>query len=131
MGQDHHDRGLVGTGVDLQVFADADQAGLVVALILDRSGQSLQSVQLTAAAAGQAGFVKGDDGYYYYKESSLEGAKNAQFAKDTTAFILQSFTVPYSSFFDSNGNMIIKNSETVYIKLVVEEHADEDFGMGE
>lgn len=86
----------------------------------------------TAPTVSTPGFVKGDAlkgedaNYYYYKESSLATAGYALFAQNTEAYIMQSFNVPYSSFFDDNGNMKIKNSETVYIKLVIEEYASSD-----
>lgn len=89
-------------------------------------------IDYTAPTASTPGFVKGDASkgedanYYYYKESNLETAGYAKFEQNAEAYILQSFNVPYSSFFDETGNMIIKNSETVYIKLVIEEYASSD-----
>src|SRR5699024_7153949 len=35
VGQHHHDAGLVRTGIDFQILADADKAGTVVALVLN------------------------------------------------------------------------------------------------
>ena len=87
----------------------------------------IQIYGFTAAKASTPGFVKEGD-YYYYKESSLEGAQNALFAKDTSVDLLTSFNVPFSSFYDEeNENMIIKNSETVYIKLTIDESAESNF----
>ena len=98
----------------------------------------IQIYGFTAATASAPGFVKEGD-YYYYKENSLEGAANARFAKgagidnpatentDESIYLLQSFNVPFSSFFDVNGNMKIKNSETVYIKLTIDESAEPNF----
>ena len=57
MVQDHHDAGLVRAGVDLQIFADANKAGMIIALILHRGGKTFQAVQLRAAAAGQSGHI--------------------------------------------------------------------------
>ena len=57
MVQNHHDGGLVGTGVNFQIPADADEAGAVIALVLHGAAQTVQSVQLGAGAAGQGGNV--------------------------------------------------------------------------
>lgn len=98
----------------------------------------IQIYDFTAATASTPGFVKEGD-YYYYKENSLEGAANALFAKgagidnpitpaDESIYLLQGFNVPFSSFYDEeNENMIIKNSETVYIKLTIDESAESNF----
>ena len=51
MGQYHHDTGLVGAGIDLQTLADADKAGMIIALVLNRSSQIFKIVKLSAGPA--------------------------------------------------------------------------------
>lgn len=74
-------------------------------------------VQPTATTKG---FVKDADGFYYYKDSSNANAENALFERDTSVQLMSSFTVPYSSFADGEGNLILTNSDTIYIQLTVE-----------
>ena len=81
----------------------------------------------TAPTSTAKGFVKGTGDYYYYKATSAANAANAQFAKNESAMLMTSFTVPYSSFIDANGNMLIKNSDSVYIKFSVEASESENF----
>ncbi len=57
VGQDHHEGGLIRTGVDLQILGDADEPGEVVAPVLDVCGQPLQAVELNAAVGGDGGHV--------------------------------------------------------------------------
>ena len=66
------------------------------------------------------GFVKDADGFYYYKETSAANAENALFERDEKASLMTSFRIPYSSFADENGNLILTNSDTIYIQLTVE-----------
>ena len=72
------------------------------------------------------GFVL-NEGYYYYKDST--GAVNAPFKRGATATLMQSFTVPYSSFMDSIGNMLLSNSDTLYIKLIVDASVSQNFNV--
>ncbi len=58
MGQDQHQRGLVRAGINLQLLGDADEAGVVVAAVLDVRGQSLQAVQLHAVVRADGGHVR-------------------------------------------------------------------------
>lgn len=81
----------------------------------------------TAPTSITKGFVKGQDDYYYYKATSAANAENAMIAKSEEVMLMTSFTVPYSSFMDSNGNMLIKNSDIVYIKLDVEASENANF----
>ena len=60
------------------------------------------------------GFVKNGD-YYYYQNTS----GNVQMEKNETAIMMQSFSIPYSSFLDDNGD-IANGSDTIYIKLTVD-----------
>lgn len=73
------------------------------------------------------GFVEGEEGFYYYKESSLQDANNSLIEQEEDPLIMTHFKVPYSSFVDANGNMLIKNSETIYIKIIVEASDVENF----
>ena len=73
------------------------------------------------------GFMKvaGDSsGYYYYQDSTKT---NVTFDTGETAIMMQNFTVPYTSFIDSAGNMLITGSDTVYLKLTVEASINNDF----
>lgn len=81
----------------------------------------------TEPTATSKGFVKGANDYYYYKTSSAQDAGNALFLKDESAMLMTSFTVPLSSFVDNNGDLLIKNSDTVYIKVIVEASEFENF----
>lgn len=81
----------------------------------------------TEATATTQGFVKDENGYYYYKESSLEGASNAMFGQSASTTLMTSFTVPYSSFVDNDGNLLITNSDTIYIQLTIEASDLEEF----
>ena len=66
------------------------------------------------------GFAKisGDaSGFYYYQDSNKN---NVALPKNSEAMLMQKFVVPYSEFIDANGNILIANSETVYVKLTIE-----------
>ena len=74
-----------------------------------------------------AGFgLKNDDssGYCYYQNNQQI---NTMFEKETSAIMLTQFKVPYTSFIDANGNMLIVDSETCYIKIIVEASLYQDF----
>ena len=58
MRQDQHQRGLVRAGIDLQLLGDADEAGVVVAAVLDVRGQALQAVQLHAVVRADGGHIR-------------------------------------------------------------------------
>ena len=86
------------------------------------------------------GFVfNSADGYYYYQtyttSTQFSNANNARFAKGEDEIMLTSFTVPYSAFVcveenDENyeyGEFIIKNSDTIYIKLIVQGDVSQTF----
>ncbi len=88
----------------------------------------------TLATSSSKGFVKDTaSGYYYYKTSNATNAENALYTKGTETDLLKSFTVPYSSFVDTDassetfGDFKIKNSDTIYIKLTIEAYADKNF----
>lgn len=69
------------------------------------------------------GFVKNGDYYYYQKSSTgaFNNSNNVKFAKGEDVVMFTHFTVPYSAFVDtSTGELKIKNSESVYIKLIVD-----------
>lgn len=79
-----------------------------------------------APSGSTNGFVDGQDGYYYYKNSS---GSNVLFAQNAQAKIMQKFTVPFSAFIDSDGDMINTNSETIYLKLTVEASVSSNFDV--
>ena len=71
------------------------------------------------------GVKDGDDsGYCYYQNGSQE---NTLFATGESAVMLTKFKVPYTSFIDASGDMLIKNSETCYMKIVVEASLNDSF----
>ena len=75
---------------------------------------------------GQAGFVYDQaSGWYYYKDKN--STSNALFAKDATASLMTSFTIPYSNFVETDGDRIITNSDTVYLKLIVDASVFQNF----
>ena len=57
VGEDHHDGGLVRTGIDFQFLADADEAGAVITLILNGGCQNFQIVKLCAGTAGKRSHI--------------------------------------------------------------------------
>ena len=57
MGQHHHDAGLVRTGVDLQLFGDADEPGVVIVVVLDAGTQAAEAVELGTGAAAEGGHI--------------------------------------------------------------------------
>lgn len=81
-------------------------------------------IGFTAKTDEAGGFVKNDDGFYYYQDKT--GA-NTLFIKNASATLLTHFVVPYSQFMDANGNILIKNSETIYIKLIVQASVYQNF----
>lgn len=83
----------------------------------------------TAPVSGtgaHAGFVWDESTEWYYYKNETATA-NALFAKNATAKLMESFTIPYSSFMDVNGDMIITNSNTIYIKLIVDASVYQNF----
>ena len=54
---DSHDTGSVRTGVNFQILGDADEAGEVAALVLNRLLQAVKTIELGAAAGGNGGNV--------------------------------------------------------------------------
>ena len=77
----------------------------------------------TEQTGTQKGFVL-DNGYYYYRDKT--GA-NALFEKGDSATIMQSFTIPYSSFINTNGTLKLINSDTIYINLIIEASSSDTF----
>jgi len=69
------------------------------------------------------GIVKEGD-YYYYRDSSNA---NALFTKGSEVIMMQNFTIPFSAFVDANGNMLITNSDTISLKLIIEASIYNDF----
>ena len=105
-------------------------------------GVTLSGYDVPLANATQdesaGGFVfNSADGYYYYQsyttETNFSNSNNARFAKDEDEIMLTHFTVPYSAFVcmendnPNYGEFIIKNSDTVYIKLVVQGDISQTF----
>ena len=71
------------------------------------------------------GVVKDGD-YYYYRDNTNA---NALFTKGSEFTMLQTFKVPFSAFVDVNGNMLITNSATIYLKLIVEASISQTFAV--
>ena len=84
---------------------------------VDADSEIITEISGFTAPGAKPGFVKANDGYYYYQNSS---GVNQDFVGGTSVNLLTGFTVPYSSFVEEDGDMIIKDSNTVYIKLIVE-----------
>lgn len=64
------------------------------------------------------------DEYYYYRNAS---GTNVLLAKDAEAKMMTHFNVPFSAFVDADGNFLITNSDTVYIKLTVHASVNQNF----
>ncbi|MBO5954477.1 MAG: hypothetical protein J6Q13_00730 [Clostridia bacterium] len=91
------------------------------------SDTKIEGVTITGFKTPDAttcGFVKEDDGYYYYQDN--EG-NNALFAKNAEVTMMHNFTVPLSAFLDANGNMLLTHSETIYIKLLIDGSTNSSF----
>lgn len=97
----------------------------------------LENVEITgfdAAEDGVPGFVKNaTDGYYYYQNYSsnaqFSNENNALFTKNEDAVMLTHFEVPYDDFVISttDGGLKLVNSDTVYIKLIVQASVNKQF----
>ena len=53
MVDDHHERGVVGAGVDLEVACDAGKARVVARAVLDASGKQVEAIEVGADSAGE------------------------------------------------------------------------------
>jgi len=72
----------------------------------------------------QKGFAPGGDGYYYYRD---EAGENALFKKGTSATIMESFTIPYEEFIEADGSLKLVNSDTIYVKLIIDASSSSTF----
>ena len=57
MRQHHHEAGAVCARVNFKVLGDADEAGVVVALVLNGRGKALKTVELNTGEAGDGGDI--------------------------------------------------------------------------
>ena len=57
MGKHDHKAGAVSTGVDLQIFADADKAGEIVAHILHTALEALEIIQPNTCFAAESSHI--------------------------------------------------------------------------
>lgn len=58
-----------------------------------------------------------NNGYYYYTNVNGE---NVQFAKSSSAILMESFNVDYSNFIESDGDFALVDSDVIYIKLTID-----------
>ena len=78
----------------------------------------------TEQTGTQKGFKLNSDGYYYYTDVSGEPTL---YEKGASEPIMTSFTIPYTNFINANGTMQLINSDTVYIKLIIDASSSEIF----
>lgn len=73
--------------------------------------------------ADSYGFVKGDEGWWYYQYNVTDGVynstNNVEFGKGAEATLSTGIKIPYSSFVESNNNLKLINSDTLFIKITV------------
>ena len=55
--ENEHQGSMIRTGIDLRLFRDADEPGVVVAVVLDFGRQALQAVEGSAVTGGDCGGV--------------------------------------------------------------------------
>ena len=128
---------IPGKPVDLVlILANTDQASasmyvrfkfevFIRGISADTKIENVALTGCTAPAGENGGFVEDGD-YFYYRNTS---GSNILFAKGTVATMLQKFTIPDSVFVDNSGNMLITNSQTLYIKLTVEGSTSNTFAV--
>ena len=73
----------------------------------------------------QVGFdLDESNGYYYYKDTD---GTNKLFTKGTSQTLMTTFTIPYSSFINSNGSLKLINSDTIHIKVIIDASSSQTF----